>query len=320
MAEDIKIPGMGELDKKYVIWGVVAGVGVGVIVYFRSKSKAQAAAATDTSGQVVTDPAGNTCSALDANSGYCPGSPEDQAYQESLTGSYSGLGFNGGEFGGGTGVSLAGLLSDPAGNQCIAVNPATGYCPGSPQDQQAIAAAAGGSTAGTGATGSTITKQDWINEALGVVPGDQATIQAALVDVFAGQTVTTAQKNLFMEAVGVLGQPPGGYPTPIRTSDTSAHPVTPTAPKPAAKKAGAIHGLHVTGYAPTGVSFAWEAAQGASQGYAYILTGNGITKRGNTSNTHVSVTGLNKPGVYNFGIQGLPGGPGANIHTPRLKG
>lgn len=315
MAEDIKVPGLGELDKKYVIWGVVAGVGIGVIVYFRSKKAAQSA---DTSGsdQVVTDPAGNTCTALDANSGYCPGSPEDMAYQESLTGSYSGVGFNGGQDAG-TGISLAGLLSDPAGNQCIAVNPATGYCPGSPQDQQAIAAA--GSGTGTTVAGAGISKQDWINEALGVVPGDSGTIQAALVDVFAGQTVTTAQKNIFMEAVGVLGQPPGGYPTPVKTSDTSGQP---GAPKPPAKPkaAGPVNGLHVTGYAPTGVSFAWEAAQGATQGYAYILTGNGITKRGNTSETHVSVTGLNKPGVYNFGIQALPGGRGANIHTPRLKG
>src|SRR6185437_1517390 len=117
MAEDIKVPGLGELDKKYVIWGVVAGVGVGVIVYFRSRNNATAAAAADTSGssgQVVTVPAGNTCTTLDPNSGYCPGSPEDTAFHESLTGSYSGLGFNGGQLGG-TGVSTAALMSDPAG-------------------------------------------------------------------------------------------------------------------------------------------------------------------------------------------------------------
>jgi hypothetical protein len=87
--------------------------------------------------------------------------------------------------------------------------------------------------------------------------------------------------------------------------------------------AGAITNLRVTGFNETGVSFAWNAATGATQGYAWILTsvdGQGITMRGNTTATQVSVNGLDKPGVYNFGIQGLPGGPGDNIHTPSLKG
>ena len=84
--------------------------------------------------------------------------------------------------------------------------------------------------------------------------------------------------------------------------------------------AGPISNLRVTGYSRTGVSFAWNPASGATQGYAWGVSGQGITKKGNTSATHVSVTGLTKPGVYNFGIQALPGGPGNNIHTPPLKG
>lgn len=39
--------------------------------------------------------------------------------------------------------STAGTVTDPAGNVCAATNPATGYCPGTPQD-----IAAGGSTTG----------------------------------------------------------------------------------------------------------------------------------------------------------------------------
>lgn len=84
--------------------------------------------------------------------------------------------------------------------------------------------------------------------------------------------------------------------------------------------AGAISNLRVTGYNRTGVSFAWNNATGATQGYRWVVSGNGITKSGNTTATHVSVNGLTKPGVYNFGIQALPGGPGNNIHTPPLKG
>lgn len=75
------------------------------------------------------------------------------------------------------------------------------------------------------------TNNEWVQEAIGgAVPGDPGTIQAALSAVLGGLTVTTAQKNLFMEAVGVLGNPPQGYP-PIHTSDTAAHPGTPS-PKP----------------------------------------------------------------------------------------
>lgn len=84
--------------------------------------------------------------------------------------------------------------------------------------------------------------------------------------------------------------------------------------------AGAISNLRVTGYSHTGVSFAWNPAPRATQGYAWGISGHGITKKGTTTATHVSVSGLTKPGVYNFGIQALPGGPGNNIHTPSLKG
>ena len=42
--------------------------------------------------------------------------------------------------------------TDPAGNTCTAVNPATGYCPGTPEDQAAMSANAGGlDTTGSGA-------------------------------------------------------------------------------------------------------------------------------------------------------------------------
>lgn len=89
---------------------------------------------------------------------------------------------------------------------------------------------------------------------------------------------------------------------------------------PGYKPAGPISNLRVTGYNRTGVSFAWNPASGATQGYAWGVSGNGISKKGNTAATQVSVNGLTKPGVYNFAVQALPGGPGNNIHTPPLKG
>jgi hypothetical protein len=144
-------------------------------------------------------------------------------------------------------------------------------------------------------------------------------------------------------ALAEYGPPPVGSYTPVMpgsgstgsgstgsgTSDGNPPTPTPTptpTPAPAPKKyAGAISNLRVTGYNHTGVSFAWNRAPNDTGGYAWKLTsvdGQGITKSGNlpSGSTVHSVTGLNKPGVYNFGIQALPGGPGNNIHTPSLKG
>src|SRR5271169_634562 len=115
MPDQVKIPGIGDVDKKYVIAGVVVGGGVAVVVYVRAKKAGQAATnqtATQTAG-VVTDPAGNTCSAVDPNSGYCPNTPEDTAWQQSNSGYY---GTTGGDMAGGTaygtGTSSAGLVTD----------------------------------------------------------------------------------------------------------------------------------------------------------------------------------------------------------------
>lgn len=86
--------------------------------------------------------------------------------------------------------------------------------------------------------------------------------------------------------------------------------------------AGAISSVQVTGYNTTGASFSWAAATGATQGYAWKLTvvsGTGTPQSGNTTATHVSVNGLSA-GVYNLGVQGLPCGPGNNVHTPQIKG
>jgi hypothetical protein len=303
MADAINVPGLGSVPKKYAIGAVATAAGLGVIVYLRARSAAKAAAAAPAvaagSGQ-VTDPAGNTCAALDPNSGYCPGSPEDTAYQETATGDLSGLGYGGNA---GTGISEAGLVTDPAGNQCTAVDPVTGYCPGTPQDLQAQGAS--GASAGSTAGASTITtNSEWLQEALTLLPGgDTSANEAALAGVIGGLTVTTAQMNIFNEAVGLLGEaPPQGYPQPIKTSDTSGQPAK------TAAKAGAISNLQ-----QSGSTVRWNAASGATGGYAIRITGP-QSKSATVKATSYSLAGLKK-GSYNFGIQGLPGGPGDNIHV-----
>jgi hypothetical protein len=305
----IKVPGIGDVPKKYAIGAVVIAMGLGIVVYLRARSAAKtaaASAATSTSAGMVTDPSGNQCAAVDPNSGYCPGSPEDVAYQEQTSGYYGTSAADAGDDLGETGgVSTAGLtyVTDPAGNQCTAVDPVTGYCPGTPQD---VAAQGGSGITGQPTPSVPTTNSQWLQDALAVLPGgDSSANEAALAGVLGGLTVTSAQQQIFMEAVGLVGNPPGGYPTPIKLSDTGAQPGSPSS-------AGAISNLTVTASGTT-VTARWNPAKGATGGYSWSLTGPS-SHSGKTTSTSATVTGL-KAGTYNFGIQGLPGGPGNNEHV-----
>ena len=110
------------------------------------------------------------------------------------------------------------------------------------------------------------------------------------------------------------------------TTTTSPAPGTPTsaggatATKTAAKTAGPVTGLSAPASGITKTSFRaqWQAATGATGGYAYIVRDLASHKQvtsGTTRAVTVTVSGL-KPGTdYNFGVQALPGGPGDNIHV-----
>jgi hypothetical protein len=84
------------------------------------------------------------------------------------------------------------------------------------------------------------------------------------------------------------------------------------------RRAGAVTGLTATAVTRTSFKATWRAAANATGGYAYIvrdLASHTEVKSGTTRSTSVTVSGL-KPGTdYNFGVQGLPGGPGDNIHV-----
>lgn len=306
MPGEIKIPGIGNVDKKYVIAGVLVGGGVAVVVVIRSRKAAAAAAQTTsaTATGMVTDPAGNQCTALDTGSGYCPGTAGDQAY-------YAGQG------GGGNTSDYGGYGGYGSGNSYDSGYDAAGYPTGSAADLQWQAQQSGtGTVTGTGSTTGTVTtNSDWLTEALGVLPGDTATVQTALASVLGGLTVTTAQKNLFMEAVGILGPPPQGYPTPIKTSDTAGHPST--GGGSGAKAAGAISNLQSSNVTKSGFSVHWNPAQGATGGYEYKVSElNGtVNKTANTKSTSFSIGGLHSGWTYNVAVQALPGGPGNNIHV-----
>lgn len=132
------------------------------------------------------------------------------------------------------------------------------------------------------------------------------------------------------------GSSGGGYSIPdmsgatgaaTGTSTTTANPAgTPTSSSgttssgtaTAAKTAGAITGLASSAVTKTSFKASWNAASNATGGYSYAvrdLASHTQVTAGTTRATSVTVSGLKSGVDYNFGIQGLPGGAGANIHV-----
>lgn len=98
----------------------------------------------------------------------------------------------------------------------------------------------------------------------------------------------------------------------------SGTPLPGPAPRPAAA-AGPIAGLQITSTGTTGFAARWDPAQGATGGYQYIVrdlaTHQQVGAPHHTSGTIAVVSGLKSKTDYNLGVQGLPGGPGANVHV-----
>jgi hypothetical protein len=205
MPDQIKIPGLGEVPKKTAIIAGAGAVGIIAIVAIRHRTSSAGSTTPGTaSATAATDP-----NAIDPNTGV----PYSQEGGADVSGYGSGYQIPYGAGGAGYGAGGSGF-------------DAAGYPIGSEADLawQNEQNGTGGTTTGT-TTGIT-TNQDWINAAeSGIVPGSQATIAEAMAKIFGGLAVTTAQKDLFLEAQGIIGEPPPqGYPQPIKLKDTSGHP------------------------------------------------------------------------------------------------
>jgi hypothetical protein len=102
--------------------------------------------------------------------------------------------------------------------------------------------------------------------------------------------------------------------TPTSSSGSTA-PAVKTAPR---TTAAAITGLAASAVTKTSFKASWNAAAGATGGYAYIVRDLATHKQvtsGTTRAASVTVSGLKSGTDYNFGVQALPGGAGANIHV-----
>ena len=122
----------------------------------------------------------------------------------------------------------------------------------------------------------------------------------------------------------------GNYSTAPAASDTTpvtttapaggSGSATTTAPAPAAVHAGAISNLQASGITKSSATIRWNPDSNNKGGYAYsVMKASNYpkgpaVKSGVTTGTSVTVSGLQSKTTYNFGVQGLPGGPGNNIH------
>jgi hypothetical protein len=204
MPDQIKIPGLGEVPKKTAIIAGIGAVGIIAIVAIRHRSSAGSSTPSAVPGAAASaDP-----SAIDPNTGV----PYSEEGGSDVAGYDSGYqipyGTGGAGFGaGGSGFDAAGY---PIGSEADLAW----------QNEQ------DGTSGITGPSSSGITTNaDWVTEAeSGVIPGSVSTISAAVSKVLGGLAVTSAQRDLFLEAVGVLGNPPQGYPTPIKLKDSPSQP------------------------------------------------------------------------------------------------
>jgi len=158
-------------------WGIIAAGGLIAVIVWRR----QASQAAATQGTTASS------GSIDPQTGFPVGSAEDeQALQQMQAGYSTGFGY------------------DPfSGYNPFPVPPASG---------------SGSSSTGGGGSKDIQNNDQWLTEAEKVLPnGHSSTVETALASVLGGLTVTWSQRALFLEAKGILGDPPGGYPTPIKT-------------------------------------------------------------------------------------------------------
>ncbi|MGH2866767.1 MAG: hypothetical protein ACRDNK_04245 [Solirubrobacteraceae bacterium] len=194
---DIKLPGVGPVKKPYLIAGVAVFAGIIGYAYFK-RSRANAAAAADTSSTTTS-----TAAATDPSQSIDPST--GLTYAEEAAGSSTGYGQPG--YGGFSSEPYSPYGYDIYGNPIPAPT-------------------------GAGSGGALTTNDEWASQAetdLGNANITLAVSSLAIGRVLAGLTVTSAQRDIFMQGVGLLGEPPQGYPKPIKLSDTGTTPPPPAA-------------------------------------------------------------------------------------------
>lgn len=191
----VKVPGIGRMKKKTATGLALGAVAVVLgAIWYRQHHAGAAAAATGTAGTLVTDPDGNTCTVLDPNSGFCPGTAGDQSFYAGQSG-----------LAGGGGPGAFDSSGSPA--------PGTGDTPG---------------------PGSFTNNAEWASYCeAGMGSSGADAIAAALGKYITGGQVTAAQVVSIDEAIAIGGYPPtqgpGGRPPSINQVGATTPVPPPTA-------------------------------------------------------------------------------------------
>jgi hypothetical protein len=154
---------------------------------------------------------------------------------------------------------------------------------------------------GAGSGGPYTTNSDWATAAETALQDGGTTLASAALAVsrvLGGLSVSSAQRDLFLQAVGILGQPPQGYPTPIKlTDDGSGSGTPPGGPLKAPT------GLHVTSTTKTTVGLAWTPVPGAAHYRVYDSLSS--TNVGDSADTAIRIGGLPANHTVHFYVRAL---------------
>jgi hypothetical protein len=186
MAGTVDLPAIGRVKSGYV-WGGAAVVVV-IVGYFWIRNRNAAA-----SSSAAALPGAAADTALDPETGYPEGSPEDLAALQAQSGGGAYGGVGGGYAGEGTGYTGQEYYYDPADGLYDLTSPYTG-------------SANGTSNSGPG----TFTDNAyWVQYAIENVQGYSAEqIQGALSAYLAGMGLTTTQMSIYQASIAVAGSPP----------------------------------------------------------------------------------------------------------------
>lgn len=231
-------------------------------------------------------------------------------------------------------AAAAATVTDPAGNVCSALNPATGYCPGTAEDQAALAQASGGAglggyydgsgggyygsggyygggtqgpttpTTGSGpGPGNFSNNAQWGDAAEAALGSDgHDHVAAALGKYLTGRALSGAQVTDVEEAIAAEGQPPvpgtDGYPPSYRTEKATHHG---NGGGGHDKKPAAPTGLHAKPGTDT-AELSWHTVTGATEYHIVVMDGARTVRDDTSGGGSIHVGGLRPSTSYHWHV------------------
>jgi hypothetical protein len=210
-------------------------------------------------------------------------------------------------------TAAANAFTDPAGNQCAAPNPLTGFCPGTPDDlaaqaQLAVNTGSQQSGSGSGSDGGTVGGEvqngppfssnpawaQYVTTYLVDTTGRNAqAVSTAIGDYLSGTAVDTPEEDIIHAANAYGGPPPvagaGGFPPSIRHKGTKGGGKT-FADNP-------VKGLKASGVMKTVADLDWQNSAHAASYEVTISHAGRRVRHFDVAESKTKITGLT-PGTH----------------------